>query len=143
MSKMNKEELNKKLLDAAGKGDLEGVKKALKAGADVATVTVNRQTALMRAASSGNLKLVKYLAEEGGAGADIDVPDDSYWTALMWAACKGNLEIVKYLLGKWGASVAIEGFTYGQDEVRWSVLKCAIASGNIKLVKYLKDKGAR
>ena len=77
---------------------------------------------LIKAASSGDLQLVKLLLNQGA-----DIID-----ALNYASYYGNIEIVKYLLEQ-GADIHAEN-----DEA----LKLAAESGNLEIVKYLVENGA-
>ena len=52
-------------------------------------------TALILAAQSGHVEVVRLLLE---AGADKDVADDDGATALMEAAYRGHVEVVRLLL---------------------------------------------
>ena len=53
-------------------------------------------TALMFAASSGNLKMIEYLLE--CEHIDVNIQNNSGTTALMFALRSGNIEVVKKLL---------------------------------------------
>lgn len=58
----------------------------------------------MRAASSGQLAIVQYLAEKG---ANLDMQDEYGYTSLIKAAERGYLPIVQYLTEK-GANKDIQ-----------------------------------
>ncbi len=82
------------------------------------------ETALMLAAASGNMDLVKLLVTHG---AQVNV---SGWSPLIYAAWRGNAEVVKYLLDK-GAEI---------DAVSpsgMSALMMASRSGHFDTVKLL------
>ena len=65
-------ELNKKLLEAIKKNDLQLVQKLIKSGADINFKDEKGLTPLHYAAVSGNIDLVKYLVENG---ADVCAKD--------------------------------------------------------------------
>lgn len=122
------------LMNAAWKGDLNAVKQAVAAGADLNLPDENGNTLLMGAASSGNNELVKFLLSKG---ADVKAKDQSGETALHYAAWKGNLEMTKTLVEA-GADVnAVYRANGGLTP-----LNCAAESGSFKTVKYLVSKGA-
>ena len=86
-------------------GDIDGLKAALKAGANVNARDRRGWTALMHAANKGHtLMLAPLLA----AKADPDVRAADGATALFMAAAHGHAEIVSLLM-KGGADVAIKG----------------------------------
>jgi ankyrin repeat protein len=96
-------DVDRKLLTAAGFGDLKSVEESLTTGADinVRDETFGR-TPLMEAAASGQTDTALKLIEKG---ADINARDAFYGsTALMFAAGQGATKIVKALLEK-GAEV--------------------------------------
>ena len=75
--------LNERLINAAFQGDLDTVKKALDAGADVNAVDEYGQTALMLAAESlgvyNKKDIIELLLQRG---ADVSIKDPGGWTAL-------------------------------------------------------------
>jgi len=85
---------NKRLRNAAKSGDLEGVKRALEAGADVKAKNTMGDTALMLASKNGNTEIVKLLIEKG---ADVNAKDSKGNTALMLASKEQHTEIVNLL----------------------------------------------
>ena len=121
------------LFTAAGKGDLDAVKKAKAAGADLTITNTYGTTLLMATASSGNNELVKYLLT---AGVDVKAKNENGETALHYAASKGNLEMVKMFVEA-GADVNAINLYYGK-----AVLNYAVVSDNLETVKYLVNKGA-
>ncbi len=86
-------------------GDIDGLKAALKAGADVNARDGRGWTALMHAANKGFKLMVGPLLE---AKADPDVQAADGATALFMAAVQGQSEIVEMLM-KAGADIAIRG----------------------------------
>lgn len=98
---MIKEEANEILLRAAAEGDIEALKAALAAGADVNGVGDNDDsmycdaTALIYAAEGGYTDCVDALL---AAGADVDARDYSEVTALQAASANGHLACVALLI---------------------------------------------
>ena len=87
----------------------------------------NNSWHLKDAASAGNLKMVKYLIENG---ADIHFHNDE---AFRMACYDGHLEVVKYLVNKGGADVNVkDGYA-----LRWAACK-----GHFEIVKFLIAHGA-
>ena len=81
-----RERLERTFQEAAGNGDLQTVRNCISQGV---SVNANGGSALINAARSGNLEIVKYLVDHG---ADVNKGD-----ALGYAASSGHLDIVKFL----------------------------------------------
>lgn len=92
----------KALFQAARDGDLNGVKDALKNGADIEAKESYGDTALNLAAENGHLELVKYLIE---TGANIENLGGAAKTPIMNAAFAGHAEIVIVLIAH-GAKIS-------------------------------------
>ncbi|WP_333023210.1 ankyrin repeat domain-containing protein [Wolbachia endosymbiont of Pentidionis agamae] len=126
----HKYELNNKLIAAARKGDLEGIKTALAAGADINFHDdLYSCTALMHAAQLGNVNVIEFLIEEG---SDIYARDNDGKTALMIAAKMCFKDIVEYLI-KAGANIN------HQDKYNNNALICAAKSGyrvHVSFIEY-------
>ena len=90
---------------AAQAGNIDGVKAALDAGADVNARDGRGWTALIHAANKGYTLLVDPLL---GAGADTSVRAPDGATALFVAALHGHAEIVAALL-RAGADASVQG----------------------------------
>ena len=90
---------------AAKTGDIDGLKAALKAGADVNARDRRGWTALMYAANKGYKLMVGPLLK---AKADPDVQAADGATALFMASVHGHSEIIEMLV-KAGADIAIRG----------------------------------
>ena len=88
------------------------------------------ENALMMAAFTGNLPLVKLLIERRGGQVQQDG-----WSPIHYAVIHGNLEVVRFLLSK-GAEV--DALTPSET----TPLMLAIRYGHIHVVKLLLDKGA-
>ena len=90
---------------AAKAGNLDGLKAALAAGADVNARDGRGWTALMHAVNKGYILLVEPLL---AAKADLDVRGPDGATALFMAVAHGQTEIIT-LLVEAGADVSIKG----------------------------------
>ena len=90
---------------AAKAGNLDGLKAALAAGADVNARDGRGWTALMHAVNKGYILLVAPLL---AAKADLDVRGPDGATALFMAVAHGQTEIIALLM-KAGADVSIKG----------------------------------
>jgi ankyrin repeat protein len=91
------EKLNEKFFDAIFFGDHRKVSKFLKEGVDPNIKDPGGRSALIRASSNGNLRIVKILVE---AGADLHARDGWGHTALMAASGSKHKKVVRYLLEK-------------------------------------------
>jgi len=89
-------ELNKKLLDAGAKGNLQDVKSLIKRGADInAQDKFSGWTPLHFAAFYNELDALKLLVQ---LGADVNTQDKSGWTPLHYAARDDKLDALKFLV---------------------------------------------
>ena len=83
------------------------IKKAIERGADINDNNYDYyygRNALIKAAHTGELEVVKTLIENG---ADVNAQSRHGITALMYAASEGNFDIIKYLV-EHGADVNIK-----------------------------------
>jgi ankyrin repeat protein len=120
-----------RLLDAADKGDVAGVRGALDAGAPVEGTDRRGRTALIRAAAAGHAAAVGLLAQRG---ARVDARDYSGQSALMAALARGHGEAARRLL---------EGGANANDELPpWSALRLAAFTGAEAAVEALLARGA-
>ena len=112
--------------DAARQGDLERVRKMLKAGVDVDAPSRYGATALSFAAEKGHLELVKFLLEKG---ADPN-PRDSFYrqTPLGWALGGDTTEIAELLV------------RHGATDVD-PALAAAVQRGQTELVRAIVERG--
>ena len=89
--------------------------------------------ALVGAAKSGHVKIVRLLMDKG---VDVNATDGQYETALMAAAAlRGNVECMQLLLDR-GADVNALGGKYG------TALQATAHRGNVKCIQLLLDRGA-
>ena len=90
---------------AAKAGDIDGLKAALAAGADVNARGGKGRTALMHAVDKGYTLMVPLLLAAEGADVDIRAPDGA--AALFMAVVHGHGEVVEQLL-KAGADIFVK-----------------------------------
>jgi ankyrin repeat protein len=74
------------LAEAAGMGDLEGVKKYVRYRG-VNAVNTERQTALHCASRNGHFEVVQYLVRD--AKAKVNLREKNGYTALRWTSREG------------------------------------------------------
>lgn len=122
---------NADLFDAATRGDVAGVRRALADKADINAKGAKGRTALMWAADKGQLDVVKYLAKKGVA--DSNAKDDKSMTALMLAAYHGHTDVVKFLVETAGADINVRG-PFGK-----TALGLARYSGHKEIATYLQS----
>jgi uncharacterized protein len=90
---------------AARGGDVEAVRRLLRAGADVDARDRYGQTAAMLAAHHGHREIVELLVE---AGADLNVAAKYNLTALMLAIVAGHAAVAGALI-RGGADLRVRG----------------------------------
>jgi ankyrin repeat protein len=130
--KLEPDALNKKLLSAVCRGDMDEVKSLIDAGAQDSRDEFFKMNAVKVAAKNIKLKILKFLVE---AGFEVDVPDYAGRTALMSVSKWTDSESVKLLL-EHGADVnkkCKEGTT---------PLTTAVAFNRIEIVEMLLQAGA-
>lgn len=101
---MTQEELNKKLLDAVCKNNINGMKEALSLGADANSADIDGDTALMYTCWWGYTGIIRLLLKHG---ADINITDKWGNTALIHACWNGYIDIVRLLI-EHGADINIK-----------------------------------
>lgn len=129
LANQTKESLEVQLFEACKKGDILKVKHLVKKGADVKKRNDFDLTAMMVAALSGNLELIKFLEFQGLKLNEVGEYGNS---ALSGASSKGHLNIVKYILNK--ENVTLEELN--------SAMARAAFSGELNAMKFLISKGA-
>lgn len=123
------------LMEAAGRGDLDQVKKLTKQGADLeekGSVMGDYKTPLQMAAQNGQVEVVRYLLAQG---ADPNARGAYGATALYLAAERGRLECMKVLVLN-GAEVDESSF------FTRTALHGAAINGKPEIIAYLLDRGA-
>ncbi|WP_353282457.1 ankyrin repeat domain-containing protein [Wolbachia endosymbiont (group A) of Myopa testacea] len=93
--------LDKELLIAAEKVDLEKVRESIRRGANVNIQDRQGWTPLFWAIQKNNFNIIELLLDNS---ADIKVKDNEGWTPLHWAVSLGSLDIVEHLVER-GADV--------------------------------------
>lgn len=125
------------LLLKAGRGDVAAVKVMLDAGIPVDShQPESRETALMVAASGGQLQMVRFLLE---AGAVVNARTVGRETALMRATMKGHVDVVRALLAaKADPNMTNPRLSGGRTPLMW-----ALSVGNTEMASVLLDGGAK
>jgi ankyrin repeat protein len=77
------------LFEATGVGDVDAVRAALAAGANVDEIDDDDATPLIDVSESGHADVVRVLL---AAGADVDKVSVIGWTAMMYASSNGQQE---------------------------------------------------
>jgi len=90
--------MNRRLIDAAGKGDIATIREILKnPGVNVDAADEEGGTSLIIACMHGYLDVARLLLE---MGADINIMDDPGWTPLMISCSQGHRQLVEFLLDR-------------------------------------------
>ena len=110
-------DIDDKLIEAAGQGNLKAVKAYIKLGADI---HAGHGEALSFAANTREIVVVRWLLIQG---ADVNANNGE---ALRLASSNGDMEIIKLLL-EYGAEV---------DQVMWNN---ATYNGHYRVAKFLKS----
>lgn len=121
------------LAEAARRGDVEGVRALLSAGADVNAANRFGVVPLHAAIEAGDAALTRVLLD---AGADVARVDRAGESPLMLAAHAGEPATVAVLL-EHGAVVAARDVRYGQ-----TALMIAARHGHLDVARRLLDAGA-
>ncbi|MFP3020595.1 MAG: ankyrin repeat domain-containing protein [Wolbachia sp.] len=94
-------DLDKELLIAAEKGDIEKVRDSIRQGANVNVQGRQGWTPVFWAIQKNNFNIIELLLDNN---ADIKVKDNEGWTPLHWAVQLGSLDVVERLVER-GADV--------------------------------------
>ena len=125
---------NEDLLEAAQSGNLDALKAALDAGADINAGKNNLgPSSLFIASSEGHLDIVKELLSRGAIINMLDMLSGR--TALTVAITNNHLEVVRELLDR-GANIE------GRDMYGTTALMSAVGGNRIDIVKELLNRGA-
>ncbi|WP_353286235.1 ankyrin repeat domain-containing protein [Wolbachia endosymbiont (group A) of Crataerina pallida] len=123
-------DLDKELLIAAEKGNIEKIRDSIRQGANVNVQGRQGWTPLFWAIQKNNFNIIELLLDNN---ADIKVKDNEGWTPLHWAVQLGSLDIVERLVER-GADVnasTADGRT---------PLDIARDQGYNNIVNYLKEE---
>ena len=123
--------VDRSLVDASEKGDLNKIQQLLDSGVDPNVEDYANHTALYYAAEKGHLNIVKLLLEKG---AKVD--HESGDSALLWACHYGHVNIVKLLIEN-GADVNAKR---SMDDS--TPLSFAVHRNHKEIVELLLEKGA-
>lgn len=121
------------LLEAASRGDLQGLQVLLSQGTPADQRDACSWTPLMKAALGGHREAARRLLD---AGAAVDATDNGGYTALLLAASRNHADLIDLLLAR-GAGVDHQETTNG-----WSALIWAANLGHAEAVAALIDRGA-
>ncbi len=120
-------ELDRALIEAAGRGDVEGVRARLAQGASVAAADGSGRTALVAAAYRNHLGAARLLIE---AGADVNAQDYTRQSAFLIATSEGYLDLLHLTLAA-GADV------HRTDSYNGTGLIRAADRGHVEVVRAL------
>jgi uncharacterized protein len=118
---------------AVKRGDLQGIERALEAGADLQAGDAHGITPLMAAVRAGRANVAALLVERG---AQVRVRDRRGFTALHYASQNGMNDTVRLLLDH-GATVDAQAGTGG-----YTPLHLAIIASRDETATLLVDRGA-
>ena len=120
--------------DAAATGDLESVKKLVKADKSCLNAIDERgRTPLHRACHEGRIEVVKFLIDKG---APVGQRDTAYQlTPLHFAAWNGQVKVAQYLLSK-GADLN------AREKDNETALYYAAATGKLPMIELLVSRGS-
>lgn len=121
------------IVKAVENSELEKLKGLVKKDIDyVNTVNSRGENILSIAASNGQLRMVKFLIENG---AELDKRDKLQWTPLMWAVHSGKVTVLNYLIKK-GAKLDIS------DKYGWTPLMQSAFMDRPYCAEILLENGA-
>ncbi|KAB2331582.1 hypothetical protein F7731_18590 [Cytobacillus depressus] len=86
------EELNKQLLQAAERGEVDTISKLIKKGANINAQDSKGRTATMIAAYNNDVETAKVLIK---AGADVNIRDDMKNNPFLYAGAEGYIDMLK------------------------------------------------
>jgi len=121
------------LIQAAADGNIEAVKQAIAAGADVNAKDKHGNTPLDLAAREGHKEVAELLIANG---ANVNAKTNGGWTPLHYAAKEGHKEVVELLIAE-GANVNAK-----DDIIGRTPLYQAASQGYKEIAELLIAKGA-
>ncbi len=131
------EAVERDLIIAAGRGDVAGVRRALKAGATVDVRDVNGRTALLRATHGNHVEVARVLI---AAGADVNARDNIEDSPYLYAGAEGRNDILKMTLevgadlkslNRYGGTALIPAAHHGHPETVAILLRTKIDKDHI------------
>ena len=136
-------DLNHKLREAAGSGNVNEVKRCLQDGAEVNGCNVTQETALHKAAASGYIEIVTLLVEAGGA---LDMADRQGRSPFYRAVQNNHDAVVTYMMLR--NAPMLHGAQKKEPAIQLNperdseILSFAARTGNISVVCKQLLKGA-
>ncbi|MCQ2599625.1 MAG: ankyrin repeat domain-containing protein [Alphaproteobacteria bacterium] len=147
-------DVNNDFLNAANQGNIDGVKSAIDAGADIHSRDIHGLDGLILGAKNGHTDVVEYFIDSGFC--------DTYEWAIIFATKGGHLKLIKKMINKCNVdsdkiyhSIFYYAASSGQiDVLKYAIknvtdvysknkaLKVAAEGGCLKIVKYLTKNGA-
>ena len=127
MITQNSPELDRALIDAADRGDLDKVKQLLAQGANINASNERGVTALIAAAYRNHVPVAQMLI---AAGADVNVQDDTQQSAYLIPTADGFVELLDITLAA-GADV------HRTDSYNGTGLIRAADRGHVEIIKRL------
>ena len=97
------------------------------------------KTPLDYAIGYGQLKMAKFLFEEGGR-PNLDAYRDGIFTPMHWAAQDGHTDTLKWIFAESVLSLDILNF---KNRQKWTPFDCAITYGNLEIAQFFFEKGGR
>jgi ankyrin repeat protein len=130
----NPSELDSRVIEAVGVGDVDALAAALEKGADPNAESSPGRPALYLAARRGNAEAVRLLID---AGADLEA-ETAESSILAGAAFEGHREVVEILLNA-GTDINTTGAAFGRGG---SALYSAVVNLQPEVAKLLIERGA-
>jgi ankyrin repeat protein len=125
------------LLEAAAKGDVAAIQRALAAGVKVDIRDADRRTPLLIATHNNRVEAARVLV---AAGADVNAKDNIEDTPYLYAGAEGRIEILKMTLGaganlkdtnRYGGTALIPAAHHGHPEAVKILLEAGVAPDHI------------
>jgi len=119
--------LNRNLLEAANRGDLEAVTELLAQGADIDATDARGRTSAMVAVHTDQLELFNFLVARG---ASIDIRDERRDNPLLYSGAEGKLDFLR-------AAIAAGADTTVTNRFGGTALIPAADRGHVEIVREL------
>lgn len=124
--------LNAALMNAAQENDLDGLERAIRAGANINARTGDHSSLFDSPAPPTNANVINALF---GGDATTDQSLAHQWTALMMATIEGHVQVVRQLIER-GADLDAES-----DE-GWTATRFAVSMDEAEILRMLLEAGA-